>query len=434
MLADLEQFELSVCSIFKCNVDYSGSQTTWGCHESYLHRVNQHELSEQIIPHLVSRIIYSGAGGFDPFSPGIAFTLSPRVWHISNAVSHHSTRDRGIFHTKDEPLAKEGYHRLHVICGESLSSETAMWLKVATTALVVAIIEAGLRPGDEVELYSPVSAMRKFASDPQCTAMARLKNGRGLSAIEIQCHYLEMAERCLNGGPSLKSSLPEWAEAVCHEWRKMLNLLLDAPESVDTTLDWAIKRALYINRARGRGISWESLPAWNEVAARLHYRFADAIAERGENGIEKIVNSDRFRQEMKWIAPLLVRRSIDFTELPEFLKLRQELFEIDMKFGQLGGQGIFAALDRAGVLNHHLPGVERVYEAVTKPPDGSRAFARGAFIKNRAAEPVRYQCDWKGVWDKDGNLVLDLSDPFQTEARKQQEGIVDHLTNHALRS
>src|SRR4051812_36343834 len=30
--------------------------------------------------------------------------------------------ERGIFHTKDEPLSKNGFHRLHILSGESLSS------------------------------------------------------------------------------------------------------------------------------------------------------------------------------------------------------------------------------------------------------------------------------------------------------------------------
>lgn len=57
--------------LFRTNVDYSGTRSTWGCHESYLTRTHPKELSQPIIPHLVSRIIYSGAGGFNPLCGGI---------------------------------------------------------------------------------------------------------------------------------------------------------------------------------------------------------------------------------------------------------------------------------------------------------------------------------------------------------------------------
>ena len=41
-------------------------------------------------------------------------------------------------------------------------------------------------------------------------------------------------------------------------------------------------------------------------------------------------------------------------ELRPVVELKRELLEIDARFGQLGEEGIFAQLDRAGVLDHHL--------------------------------------------------------------------------------
>src|SRR5690349_21712856 len=61
--------------LFKSNVDYSGSLVTWGCHESYMHRAAPYTLSDDIVPHLVTRTIYTGAGGFNSLSPGINFTI-----------------------------------------------------------------------------------------------------------------------------------------------------------------------------------------------------------------------------------------------------------------------------------------------------------------------------------------------------------------------
>ena len=118
-------------------------------------------------------------------SPGVEFILSPRVPHMVREVSNDSTGNRGIFHTKDESLCGKGYHRLHLLCGESLCSETATWLKVGTTALVVALIEAGLRPGDAVALQSPLEAMRSFASDTVCKAIVESASGKDLTAIMI---------------------------------------------------------------------------------------------------------------------------------------------------------------------------------------------------------------------------------------------------------
>ena len=129
----------------KGNVDY-GTHATWGCHESYMHHgVDQNTLSRHVIPHLVSRVVVCGAGGFDSHSPGLDFLISPRVAHLQTVVSGESTSARGIFHTRDEPLCGKGFRRMHVLCGESLCGEAGTWLKVGTTALVVALIEAGDR-------------------------------------------------------------------------------------------------------------------------------------------------------------------------------------------------------------------------------------------------------------------------------------------------
>src|SRR6185503_11499105 len=74
----------------KCNVDYGGTASTWGCHESYLHSMDPDALAPEIIPHLVSRIVYCGAGGFDNRGSGPAFLISPRTAHLQPVLSAQS--------------------------------------------------------------------------------------------------------------------------------------------------------------------------------------------------------------------------------------------------------------------------------------------------------------------------------------------------------
>jgi len=266
VLSQLEQEQGKGWAVlcFICNVDY-GEHSTWGSHESYLHRTDPAHLPGQLIPHLVSRVIYTGAGGFNPLCSGIDFTLSPRASHIVKVVSGDSTGNRGIFHTKDESLSSQGYHRLHVLCGESLCSEAAMWLRVGATALVAAMIEGGLNTGATVELQSPLDALRVVASDPTSRATLRLSKGGSCSALEVQRHYLAQAEA--HAG---EKYMPPWAEQVCVRWRETLDLLECGPQAVETTLDWAIKRALYSDYAGRRGIFWESVSHWNFVLDKLN--------------------------------------------------------------------------------------------------------------------------------------------------------------------
>ena len=97
--------------------------------------------------------------------------------HLVQVVSSASTSHRGIFHTKDESLSSHGYSRLHVLCGESVCSQTALWLKTAITTLVVALAEAGLRPCRAIVLLNPLEAMQQFAADSSCTATVLAADG-----------------------------------------------------------------------------------------------------------------------------------------------------------------------------------------------------------------------------------------------------------------
>lgn len=421
ILADLAQSlaaedpRISEAAFFKCNVGYA-SRTTWGCHESHLHRGDPAVFSREIIPHLVSRIIYSGPGGWNPQSPGLEFMLSPRVVYLVKTVSANSTCDRGIFHTKDEPLCQEGYHRLHILCGESLCSETASWLKIGTTALVVAMIEAGLRPADGVELHCPLEAMRTFSRDPECKAVAGLARWQSTTALAIQRHYLAQAEAHAD-----EPFMPPWAHEVCREWQAVLGRLEEgAPCSVATVLDWAIKLALYKDRVCRRGFSWEALALWTRVMAALTRALEGTGHEHERLSLDFILSKGSpVASTVEGLTPLMRANGLSWDGLEAFVTLREELFEADWRFGQLGQNGIFAALDRAAVLDHHLEGVDNIEDALVHPPAAGRAHLRGECVK-RFAGSGRYVCDWDRISDTEEGWVLDLSDPFETEERWQR--------------
>ncbi|HVO28042.1 MAG TPA: proteasome accessory factor PafA2 family protein [Candidatus Margulisiibacteriota bacterium] len=402
--------------ILRSNVDYSGSGSTWGTHESYLHRSNPRALPAHVIPHLVSRIIYTGAGGFNSrFRHGIEFTLSPRVPHLEHTVSEQSTQARGIFHTKDESLSSTGYHRLHILCGESVCSEHAAWLKVGTTALVLALVDGGAIPGDAVHLQSPLSAMQTFASDPTCTATAQASSGKELTALAIQRHYLAMVEARLD-----TRCMPPWARAVCRLWRATLDRLATAPDSMTTQLDWAMKLALFKRRAQQRGIAWESLRQWNYIAVQLGAALGRCAPRDERLSVGMILDEHGpVADEVRRLTPYAQTHGLEWSQLPTFIQLRQELFEIDTRFGQLGDKGIFTALDAAGVLAHRVDGVAAIAQAMEYAPAVGRAHLRGRRIRELTGNGERYVCDWHGLWDHHGARRLDLQDPFDASAEWQ---------------
>jgi len=431
LAADLarEDPEVGVASFFKTNVDYHrGSKSSWGCHESYLVRKPIEHFVRPLVPHLVSRIVFTGAGGFDPLCPGLHFTLSPRVAHLHVLTGMNTGTERPLFHMKDEPHARK-YHRLHLVCGESLNSQTATWLKAGTTALIVSLIDAGFRPDTNLKLADPLHAMRLFAADPTCTARAEMKTGDSLSATMIQRQYLEFVEKHIGG-------LPPWADEVCRQWRRMLDRLENgAPESVADILDWAIKFPLYRARVLARGLKWESLPEWTGLLANI-----ERVLEKGNRfdpvtaavvfGPSTVLGSDAELMRQWLHGRGLVRR-----DLEAFLDLRLELFEIDTRFSQLE-EGIFAALDRAGVLNHRFPGVDNIEHAMENPPAEGRAHLRGECVRRFGrinGGERRYVADWSGVLDTTSGRFLDLSDPFNTRETWRQveveaKGELDAIT------
>lgn len=402
---------LSRVLLFKHNVDYASSHTTWACHESYGHRADPAMLQEHLIPHLVSRIIFCGAGGFDPHSIAIRYVISPRASHIERAISATSTSDRGIFHTKDEPLAR-GWSRLHVLCGEGLRSQKASYLKLGSTALVVALIEAGLEPGAEVRLPDPVGALHLFASDPTLQAATATVGHGHCTALDMQWHYLACAERYLE-----HPTMPAWAPEFCHDWRAMLSLLEAGPHAVNRSLDWAIKRPLYDRHCAARGLTPELLGQWQSIVDRL-VAVHGTLGENRPFDPELVLAPDSpLRDEVNRLSATLHKAGLSWEGFREYYRLMTELCELDLRFAEIASSGLFEALERLGMLEHHLDGItpETIRRAMRQPPPASmgRAHQRGSFIIEHSQRRAHH-CDWHHIRAGDGQF-LDLADPFLTK-------------------
>lgn len=397
--------------IGKGNVDYSGSGNTWGCHESYSHQIRGREFFKDLIPHLVSRIIFTGAGGFNSIAPGLEFSLSPRVHHLVDSISGSSTNDRGIVHTKNEDLTGGSYNRLHLLCGESLYSQTAAVLKVGTTALVVALLERSLPDLSRWRLENPLEAMNVFAQDPTCQTQAKLVTDMQVSALEIQHHYLALIESDLGA-----DWMPDWAGEICRLWRRTLTDLASAPESVCASLDWAIKHFFVGKVIRERGFNAERIAIWNEYQNQLFQNLADTGAVIGPHlfgGLLNPSNEDHIFSVQK--NTLLSERGLEREELTRFLELRRDLFHLDTRFNTVGADSVFGALQDAGALNHQVPEVGEIAPAMTEAPTGTRAHLRGKSIREFSDKEGENLCGWDFVDDQVKGLQLNLTDPFAQE-------------------
>lgn len=245
--------------LYKNNSDGKGN--SYGCHENYLmsRAVPFGRIVSQITPHFVTRQVFCGAGkvgcelpGVSPFA--VPFQLSQRADFFEEEVGLETTLKRPIVNTRDEPHCDPmRYRRLHVIVGDSNMSEVATLLKVGSTAIVLAMIEDDVM-GTELLLADPVRAIRQVSHDPDLAVTIELRDGRWLTAIDIQWSLLEKARR-YQREHGLDAVGHEVGAMVLDRWEKVLEGLESDPMSVAGQVDWVAKRRLLDAYASRHGVS-----------------------------------------------------------------------------------------------------------------------------------------------------------------------------------
>ena len=158
------------------------------------------DIVRHLTPFFVSRQVVVGAGrvGIGQDGRQHGFQISQRADFFEVEVGLETTLKRPIINTRDEPHADpERYRRLHVIIGDANMSEVSTYLKVGTTALVLAMIE-------ERWFAEPASTSRssrrwqrcaRSRTTRRCKHQLTLRDGRQLTAVQLQMEYLEQARK-----------------------------------------------------------------------------------------------------------------------------------------------------------------------------------------------------------------------------------------------
>jgi proteasome accessory factor A len=258
--------------LFKNNTDSAGN--SYGCHENYLTERNDdfNRYTEVLIPFLVSRQIYAGAGKVLQTPRGATFCVSQRAEHIWEGVSSATTRSRPIINTRDEPHADaERFRRLHVIVGDSNMSEYATFLKVGATSIILAMLEDSSTVLRDLTLENPIRAIREISQDVECARRVRLANGREMRALDIQVEYLQRAQRFRDS----RGLQPEEDQAL-DMWEHCLKGLESDPLSLWRECDWVAKYRL-VEEVRKR----HDLPLSHPKVAMVDLMYHDVDRSRG---------------------------------------------------------------------------------------------------------------------------------------------------------
>jgi proteasome accessory factor PafA2 len=262
--------------LYKNCTDNKGA--SYGCHENYL--MNRATPFADIVRHLtpffVSRQVVCGAGrvgrGADGRDEG--FQISQRADFFEVEVGLETTLKRPIINTRDEPHADpDKYRRLHVIIGDANMSEISTYLKLGTTALVLAMIEDRFLASD-LSVESPVAELRAVSHDPSCKHLVTLRDGRKMTAVQLQLEYLELARKYTED--KYGTDVDEATTDVLSRWESVLSRLADDPMQCSRELDWVTKLELVEGYRTRDGL------AWNHPRLQLvDLQYGDVRAERG---------------------------------------------------------------------------------------------------------------------------------------------------------
>ena len=317
--------------VFKNNVDSAGH--SFGCHENYLVRriVPLPLIEAQLLPFLITRQLYTGAGRLTPDG----YQITQRADFLDEAVSSATTRSRPMVNTRDEPHADpEAFRRLHVIIGDSNRSQWATWMKLATTHLVLCVIEQAVREGkpsgcEAFALADPAHANRtvsRFLNSP--SAPLALAGGGTITALAMQRQYLTLARRLVASHPDAALPVTD-PTRVLDEWEQVLDVLEahDCAAAADR-VDWAAKRQLLT------------------AVQRRH---------------------------------------------PQVTRAQLEAVELD--YHDIAQGRAYPSLVAHGAMRRLLS-ESAIRQAVQEPPANTRAALRGAFISQAVAHGARFSCDW----------------------------------------
>ncbi len=282
--------------VFKNNTDSAGN--SYGCHENYLvsRHKDFHRTVDVLIPFLVTRQIFLGAGKLTQTPRGTAFSIAQRADHIWEGVSSATTRSRPIINTRDEPHADaERYRRLHVIAGDSNMSEYATFVKVGTMVALLQMIERDVVFRD-LTLENPIRAIREVSHDMTCTRKIKLANGRELSALDIQWEYLDRAMRFARS-----PGFPPEVQRAIDRWEHLLTGLEKDPLTLDREVDWVMKYRLLDRYSETRG-----LPMSDARLSMMDLSYHDVDRTRGlyylleRNGrAERVVTDEQIADAVK---------------------------------------------------------------------------------------------------------------------------------------
>ncbi len=246
--------------VYKNNSDRKGN--SYGTHENYLmdRATAFSRVVSGIMPHFISRQIFTGAGKVGSEAIGMSsqqvpFQLTQRADFFEEEVGLETTLKRPIVNTRDEPHADaKKYRRLHVIVGDANLSQISTFLKVGTTAIVLCMIEDDYLSRTFL-LAHPVQALRQVSYDMSLRRPLELDGGGTITALDMQWEYFDRARK-YGEDRGLEAVGQAVGEDVLRRWEQVLTALETDPMQLSDQLDWVAKYRVINGYRERHDLSW----------------------------------------------------------------------------------------------------------------------------------------------------------------------------------
>lgn len=285
-------------------VDHLSICGQFGCHENYLLQkdyVRKPELLKPLIPFFVTRQIFDGAGWWEHDG---TFYLSQRAFAILQEWETSSVTKRLFFTIRNTDTGSDT--RLHVICGDANICEFALYLKLGTAALALALFESG--HGPRLVCENPVDALHTISrtADPflQCI---EIQNHSLMSAFDVQIAFLQALQKEIPIATYASDKIEAEVKDIAHKWEQTLNAIYNRDDEwMRGRIDHVTKQyaaALHLKRIT-RNVT-QSLTTHQKELDILYHEITD---RRFQNWIhtkwpERRILTDDEIEQARFLAP-----------------------------------------------------------------------------------------------------------------------------------
>jgi proteasome accessory factor A len=151
----------------------------------------------------------------------------------------------------------------------------ATFLKVGTTALVLALIEDDAFDGRELTLANPVKAIRQVSLDLSLAQPVDLADGRTATALALQWELFGLARKYAEDRGLACLGDEAVGQDVLQRWEDVLHGLETDPSVVADRVDWAAKLQLLEAYRERHGLDWD-----DQRLAAVDLQYHDLRPER----------------------------------------------------------------------------------------------------------------------------------------------------------